>query len=165
MNQLYVETSIEIAAPASRVWAVLTSPALNSQWSGLFGAKGAIDTDWKPGGPVNWRNAGGEVYVQGRVLAVEPSKRLQFSARSTNPALQPPSGLEADDITHTYTLSEQAGRTMLSVAHGDFSKLPNGEAMFPKAKGVWDQVLPRIRELAEQQEGRPNQTLQQTGGA
>ncbi len=150
MTKLYVEASIEIAAPASRVWAVITSPVLNSQWSGLFGAKGAIDTDWKPGTPVRWRNADGDVYVQGRVLTVEQGKLLQFSARSTNPALQPISGLEADDITHTYHLSEQAGRTTLSIAHGDFSKLANGDTTLPKAKGVWDQVLPKIRELAEQ---------------
>ena len=88
--------------------------------------------------------------MQGRVLTVEPGKRLQLIARSTNPALQPLSGLEADDITHTYTLSEQSGRTRLSIAHGDFTKLANGETMFLKVQGVWDQVLPRIRELAEQ---------------
>lgn len=109
MTKLFVETSIEIDAPASRVWAVLTSPALNSQWSGLSGAKGAIDTNWQPGSPVKWRNADCDVYVHGRVLVAEPGRRLQFSARATNPALQPLSGLEEDDITHTYALSE-AGR-------------------------------------------------------
>ena len=150
MTNLYIEASIEIDAPASSVWAVLTSPELNSQWSGLLGAKGAIDTDWHPGSPVKWRNADGDVYVNGRVLTVEPGKLLRFSARSTNPALQPMSGLDADDITHTYALLEQAGHTTFSITHGDFSKLANGEAILPKAKTVWDQVLPRIKELAEE---------------
>lgn len=149
---LYVEASIEIRAPAMRVWEILTSPRYNCKWSDLFGATGPIDTNWERHGPVNWRRAGGEIYVQGRVLASEPGKLLEFTARATNPAMQPISKLEADDITQTYALFEQAGRTVLSIRHGEFSKLPNGEIMHPKAKAVWEQVLPRLKKLAEQVE-------------
>ncbi len=150
MTKLFVEKSIEISAPASKVWAVLTKPEFTSEWSGNFGATGPIDSNWEPGAEVLWKNAEGEVYVQGRALAVEPDKLLRFTVRSTTPALQPISGLDEDDLTQTYALLEHEGRTTLSIAHGDFSKLANGEATLPKATAVWDQVLPKIKDLAEQ---------------
>jgi len=149
MARLYVEKSIDIDAPATIVWTVLTSPKFTEQWSGFFGATGPIETDWNPGGRVSWKNAAGEVYVSGVVTAAETNKLLRFTVRAIKPEMQPMSGLAEDDITQTYALAERAGRTTLSIAHGDFSKLRDGEKIRPGAASVWDGVLPKIKELAE----------------
>jgi uncharacterized protein YndB with AHSA1/START domain len=147
MTKLIAEKSIEIAAPASAVWNVLT--ARTSEWSGLFGAKGPIESDWKSGSEVLWRNAEGVVYVSGRVLACEPAKLLRFSVRSTQREMQPLSGRAEDDITQTYALAEQGGRTTLSIAHGDFRSLAKGEEIYPAVMAGWDTLLVRFKTLAE----------------
>ncbi len=149
MTKLSVEKSIVINAPASRVWTVLTTPKFTQQWSGFFGATGPIDTDWKLGNAIRWKNANDEVYVSGRVVGLENDKLLRFTVRASNPEMQPMSGLAEDDITQTYALTEQNGRTTLSTTHGDFSKLKNGAQILPGAAAVWDGVLPKIKELAE----------------
>jgi uncharacterized protein YndB with AHSA1/START domain len=147
MKTLIAEKSIEIAAPSSKVWAVLT--ARTSEWSDLFGAKGPIASDWKIGSDVLWRNAEGVVYVTGRVLACEPGKLLRFTVRSTEREKQPLSGRPEDDITQTYALLETGGRTRLSTAHGDFSNLAGGEQIYAAVLQGWDTVLTRLKELAE----------------
>ncbi|MBI3491899.1 MAG: SRPBCC domain-containing protein [Acidobacteria bacterium] len=147
MTTLIAERSIEIAAPASKVWAVLTERT--SEWSDLFGAKGPVESDWKVGSEVLWRNADGVVYVNGRVLASEPAKLLRFSVRSTQREMQPLSGKAEDDITQTYALAEHGGHTTLSIAHGDFRNLAKGEEIYPAVMAGWDQLLAKFKALAE----------------
>jgi uncharacterized protein YndB with AHSA1/START domain len=147
MTKLIAEKSIEIAAPASKVWAVLT--ARSGEWSDLFGAKGPVESDWKVGSDVLWRNAEGAVYVSGRVLSCEPAKLLRFSVRSTQREMQPLSGKAEDDVTQTYALAEHGGRTTLSVAHGDFRNLAKGEEIYPAVMAGWDTLLAKFKELAE----------------
>jgi uncharacterized protein YndB with AHSA1/START domain len=149
MANLFVEKSIEIEAPATTVWTILTGPKFTEQWSGFFGARGPIETDWNPGSRVLWKNAAHEVYVSGTVMAAEKNKLLRFTVRAIKSEMQPISGLAEDDITQTYALVEHARRTTLSIAHGDFSKLRDGENIQPGAAAVWDGVLPKIKELAE----------------
>ena len=149
MPRLIAEKSIDIDAPAARVWTVLTTPHFNEKWAALFAAKGPIDSDWKLGSPVLWRNADGQVYVTGAVIALEPNKLLKFTVRSTSKEMQPLSGLAEDDITQTFALSEHDGRTTLSIAHGDFSNLANGEKILPAVVAGWDTILALLKQLAE----------------
>jgi uncharacterized protein YndB with AHSA1/START domain len=149
MTKLFVEKSIDISAPASTVWIVLTSPRFTEQWSGFFGAKGPIETDWRPGSRVLWKNAQREVYVSGAVVDSETNKLLRFTVRDTKREMQPASGLDEDDIAQTYALVEDQGHTTLSIAHGDFSKLFHGDKILPSASAVWDRVLSKIKDLAE----------------
>lgn len=149
MPPLIAEKSIEINAPAARVWTVLTNPQFNEKWAALFAAKGPIDSDWTLGSPVLWRNADGQVYVTGTVIALEPNKLLKFTVRSTTREMQPLSGLAKDDITQTFALSEHDGRTTLSTAHGDFSKLANGDKILPAVVAGWDTILALLKQLAE----------------
>lgn len=147
MTTLIAEKSIDIAAPASKVWAVLTQRS--SEWSDLFGAKGPVESDWKVGSDVLWRNAEGVVYVSGRVLASEPGTLLRFTVRSTQREMQPLSGRPEDDITQTYALAEHGGRTTLSIAHGDFTNLANGEQIYTAVMAGWDTLLAKFKELSE----------------
>ncbi len=147
--KLYVEKSIEIDASPSSVWNVLTRPEFTRQWAGEFGAEGPIDSTWKLGSRVLWRNAKGEVYVQGSVTALDQDKLLRFTVCDVGTELRPVSGLDEDEITQTYALSGQAGRTLLSTAHGDFGKLANAEKIHPLVVALWDRLLPRLKEIAE----------------
>lgn len=149
MTKLVVEKSIDIDAPPSKVWAVLTKPELTKQWATMFGAVGPIESDWRPGSRVAWRNAEGEVYVQGMVRKVDENRRLEFTVRDVNRAMQPTSGREEDDITQTYTLRDDGGRTHLATAHGDFAKLANGAQLFPRVAAFWDELLPKLKALSE----------------
>ncbi|MCC7039606.1 MAG: SRPBCC domain-containing protein [Burkholderiales bacterium] len=150
MDKLYVERSIEIHVRPSRVWEILTEPEWTSRWAVEFGATGPIDSNWKLGSDVLWRNAQGEVYVDGKVTAVARGRLLRFTVRDVlNPELRPASGLADDDITQTYSLVGDAGRTVLSTAHGDFAKLVGGEQLDPFVVSLWGRLLPKVKELAE----------------
>jgi uncharacterized protein YndB with AHSA1/START domain len=149
MTKLVVEKSIDIAAPPSKVWAVLTKPEFTKEWATMFGAAGPIESDWSPGSRVAWRNAEGKVYVQGKVMDVETDRCLRFTVRDVNRDMQPVSGREEDDITQTYTLRDENGRTRLATAHGDFSKLANGAQLFPRVDAFWNELLPKLKELSE----------------
>jgi uncharacterized protein YndB with AHSA1/START domain len=149
MKALYVERSIEIDATPAEVWRVLTWPELTSQWAGEFGAAGPIESDWKLGGAVLWRNGKGEVYVHGRVTAVDPAKLLRFTVCDAARTRRPISGLEKDEITQSYALASLGARTRLSTAHGDFAALPDGEELLPAVGALWDRLLPKLKALAE----------------
>jgi uncharacterized damage-inducible protein DinB len=99
---LVVERSIEIRASPSRVWQVLTEPQWTRQWASEFGAAGPIESMWVPGSEVLWRNAAGEVYVNGVVVAADAGRRLRFTVRDVNhPDRRPTSGQPEDDITQS----------------------------------------------------------------
>ncbi len=84
MEKLFVEKSIKINTPASRVWDVLTKPEFTDQWAPEFsgGAEFHIESDWKLGSPVLWKGQDGSVIVQGNVTALEPNKFLRFTEKA-----------------------------------------------------------------------------------
>lgn len=146
MTELFVKQSIEIDAPTSRVWDVLTKPEYNRQWISNFGGlDGEITSDWKIGSPVLWKGADGNTYVEGNVTAVESGKMLRFTVFDTRSERPPVT--DQDGIT--YTLSELNGHTVLSVKQGDFGKMTDGEKYYNATIGVWEKVLPKVKELAE----------------
>ena len=147
-----VKRSIEISAPPWRVWEILTKPQYTSRWAPEFGAAGPIESDWRLGSLVSWRNEQGEVYVSGRVTDVQPLQVLRFTVRDRNPEMQPTSGSAADDITQTYMLSTRGDRTLLAIAHGDFSKLAKGEELLPAVAAHWERLLAKLKALAEEKD-------------
>ncbi len=59
MPPLFVDKSIEISAHPHNVWDALTQAT--QHWIGNFGMDGAIESDWKLGSPVYWKNKDGTV--------------------------------------------------------------------------------------------------------
>ena len=147
MEKLFVEKSIKINAPASRVWDALTRPDSTDQWALEFsgGAEFHIESDWKLGSPVLWKGQDGSVIVQGNVTALEPNKFLRFTVFDVRG--EKPPVTEEDGIT--YELTEQNGKTMLRLSQGDFSVMAEGEKYHRLSAEVWDRVLPKVKELAE----------------
>ncbi len=147
MEKLFVEKTIEINAPASKVWNVLTRREYTDQWALEFtgGAEFHIESDWKLGSPVLWTGQDGCVIVQGNVTALEPQKLLRFTVfdvRGEKPPVTDEDGI-------TYELTEQNGKTLLRLSQGDFSAMADGEKYRNLSAEIWDRVLPKVKELAE----------------
>ena len=135
MPELVIEKSIEINAPASRAWEVLTDPDLTREWVKEWWPEFIVlESDWVPGSFMHWKAAGGE--IEGKLIDIEPNKLLRYSF--TMP----------QDIV-TLTLDERGGQTLLSVTHGDFAEKPDGEEYYQGALAGWGMSLPKIKELAE----------------
>jgi uncharacterized protein YndB with AHSA1/START domain len=143
MPPLFVDKLIEISAPAHNVWDALTQAT--QHWIGNFGMDGAIESDWKLGSPVYWKNKDGTVIVEGTVTAVEPEKLLRFTVfdvRSEKPPVTDEDGI-------TYQLSAHGSRTTLRIRQGDFSAMPDGAKFRDMSAEIWDRVMLKVKELAE----------------
>src|SRR3989454_5732276 len=149
MEKLFVEKSIKINTPASRVWDVLTKPEFTDQWALEFssGAEFRIESDWKLGSPVLWKGQDGNVIVEGDVTAVEPNRFLRFTVFDVRG--EKPPVTEEDGIT--YELTEHAGKTTFRLLQGDFSVMTEGEKYHRLSAEVWDRVLPKVKTLAEKE--------------
>jgi uncharacterized protein YndB with AHSA1/START domain/DNA-binding transcriptional ArsR family regulator len=63
---------VSIRARPERVWQALTDPSLTQQY--LF--RTAVASSWVPGEPIAYRDPDGRVVIEGRLLEVEPPRRL-----------------------------------------------------------------------------------------
>src|ERR671918_1105470 len=114
MKKLFVDKTIEINAPASKVWDALTKREYTDQWALEFSSGGPqfhIESDWKLGSPVLWKGQDGKVIVEGNVTALEPEKLLRFTVFDVR-MVKPPV-TEGDGIT--YQLSKKNGKTALHI--------------------------------------------------
>jgi uncharacterized protein YndB with AHSA1/START domain len=147
MEKLFVNKTIEINAPASKVWDALIRRENTDQWAPEFTGRAEfhIESDWKLGSPVLWTGQDGSVIVQGNVTAIEPEKFLRFTVfdvRGEKPPVTDEDGI-------TYELTEQNGKTLLRISQGDFSAMAEGEKYRDLSAEIWDRVLPKVKELAE----------------
>src|SRR5262245_49500220 len=146
MAHLIVDQSIKIKAPTDKVWEVLTKPKFNKQWAKYFGGfTGTIESDWKLGSPVLWKEKDGKVVVDGNVSGVYPGKMLRFTVFDTQS--KRPLTSESDGIT--CTLVGHNGDTLLAVRQGDFGGMENGMQYYEATVETWKKVLPKVKELAE----------------
>jgi uncharacterized protein YndB with AHSA1/START domain len=147
MEKLFVNKTIEINAPASKVWNALIGREYTDQWALEFtgGSEFHIESDWKLGSPVLWTDQDSSVIVQGNVTALEPQKFLRFTVFDVR--VEKPPVTDEDGIT--YELTEQNGKTLLRISQGDFSAMADGEKYRNLSAGIWDRVLPKVKELAE----------------
>lgn len=143
MARLFVEKAIEVHAPASKVWDVLTNPALTKEWIKEWWPDLLIlESDWKVGSPMLWKLADGIIGAEGTVSVVEPYTMVRFSFKVNDPTTS-----KQEDLTHR--LEEREGHTKLSVSVGDFGDTPEHELCYPGAVEAWNRSLPKIKELAE----------------
>jgi uncharacterized protein YndB with AHSA1/START domain len=148
LTKLFVDMSIEIHAPASRVWEALTRPQYTEHWAPEFSTGGPpfhIESDWKIDSPVVWKDPSGKTVVEGMVTAVDHLKLLRFTVfdtRAKRPSTTPEDGI-------TFKLTERGATTRLWVSQGDFSALTDGEKYRDLSARVWDRVLLKVKNLAE----------------
>jgi len=148
MSKLFVDKTIEINAPAQKVWKVLTEPEYIDQWVVEFagGAEFHIESEWELESPVLWKDHDGNVIVEGNVTAFRPNEFLRFTVFDTSGERPPVT--EEDGIT--YNIKQQNNKTTLRVLQGDFSTMPEGEKFQQMTAQVWGRVLPKVKKLAEE---------------
>jgi uncharacterized protein YndB with AHSA1/START domain len=148
MQGLFVNQTVEIKADPAAVWTVLTSPEFSQQWATAFtGQPTELVSDWKIGSVVDWQSIPDhKVFVTGSVTACEPEWLLRFTVFDVS--VEPPQDVSSNDGI-TFTLFQHNGSTLLTVAQGDFAKIPDGVIYQRATVANWAKALPRIRELAE----------------
>ncbi len=146
--KLFVDKTVEIDALPFRVWDVLTRPEYTAQWAPEFngGAPFRIQSDWRIGAPVTWQDRDGSTLVEGSVTRFEPEKLLRFTVFDARLG-ERPAVTEEDGIT--FELNRHDGRTLLHIRQGDFSSMAEGDKYRRMSAEVWERVLPKIRQLAE----------------
>lgn len=147
-EKLFVENTIEIGAPASKVWDFLTKPELTKLY--MFGCETV--SDWKKGSPLLWKGQqdGKEIiFVKGEIVDIQPGKKLVYTT------IDPHSGIDdvsENYLTVTYELTEKNGKTTFHVKQGDYSKVAEGERRYKEASNGgegWNPILVEIKKLAE----------------
>jgi uncharacterized protein YndB with AHSA1/START domain len=103
-QDLIVSQSIDVNAPASKVWEALTKPEIIKEY--LFGTETL--TDWRPGSEIFFQGEyEGKTYRdKGIILAMEPEKLISYSYWSAFTGL---ADLPENYSTVTYTLSHPHG--------------------------------------------------------
>jgi uncharacterized protein YndB with AHSA1/START domain len=139
-NDLTLETSININAPASQVWNGLTDPELIKQY--FFGTE--CITDWKKGSKIIYRGIweGKEYEDKGNILDIEKEKFIKYNYWSSF------SGTEDKPENYaeiSYRLQEQNGNTLLTVIQGGIKS----EEARDHSKANWDTILNGLKNLIE----------------
>ena len=132
MSKLFVERSIEINAPASKVWRVFTDPAITRQMGGEY------VSDWKIGSTFGWKAPDGRMLTNGTILQIEPEKILQHDLLDPNATII---------SVITYELREENGRTTLHASEKFTNPIHDKE--YADAVDGWDAALMALKEVAE----------------
>jgi uncharacterized protein YndB with AHSA1/START domain len=149
MEKLFVDKTIDINAPAAKVWDAITKPEYTKVWALEFSSGGPqfqIESTWEHGSPVYWKGEDGTIIVEGNVTSLKQNKLLRFTVFDVRFSERPEVS-EEDGIT--FELSEENGVTTLHILQGDFSSMTDGKKYRDLSAEIWDKVLPAIKRLAE----------------
>jgi len=141
-KSLVFQQFIRIKAPPAKVWAALTSPVLTKKF--MFG--GEAISEWKTGSTLTWRLEGSSKVLKGKIVALEPEKRLSYTI------IDPESGypdIPENYTTVTYELTGEKGETIVSVSDGDFAAVADGEERYKRTVRGWTMALNRLKEIVE----------------
>lgn len=148
MEKLEIQNTITINAAPDKIWDVLTQPEQTRKY--MFGCEAV--TDWKPGSPLLWQmqHEGKDfIPVKGSIIAIEPEKQLVYTVFDPHTTIP---DIPENYLTVTYLLSNENGKTNLTVTQGDFSKVANGEKRYQEMHNNgegWNPILSQIKEIAE----------------
>lgn len=145
MPELFISHSLDVAAPVSSLWKILTENEFIQQY--MFNC--VAETDWKPGSPLLWKGAAdGKVYVKGTIESIDAPRSLAYTIIDPNNASIP--DIPENYLTVTYTLREcgPSGST-LEITQGDYSRVANGQQRYDESAGAGDFILQSIKKLAE----------------
>ncbi|WP_296600345.1 SRPBCC domain-containing protein [Phenylobacterium sp.] len=73
-----LKRTLEIHAPPTEVWRVLTNPELIREWAAAYQDGISIRTSWRQGEPVTWKAPDGTTQAQGAIAAIEPGRLLKI---------------------------------------------------------------------------------------
>lgn len=140
-KNLTARQSIQVNAPAAKVWEALTKPQLIKQY--LFGTEAV--SDWKEGSPVTYSGTWeGKPYEdKGIIKKAIPEKLLQSTYWSNM------SGTEdkpENYVLVTYALEENNGKTLLTITQDNCKT----EESKNQSEQNWKMVLEKLKQVVEQ---------------
>lgn len=144
-EQKIFQKSVEIHAPASRVWQALTTPASMKKWM-MPDLEFEIHTDWMVGSPLLMRgNMNGKDFEnRGMVLQYEPDKHLKYSHLSSISRL--PDRPESYSILD-FVLQPTGERTVLTLTLSNFLS----ESIYKHLSFYWNVTLEVLKRWIEEQ--------------
>ena len=138
-NIAKAETTIKTSA--DKVWTALTDPETIKKY--MFGA--TVVSDWKEGGKIVWKGEweGKSYEDKGKILTLEPKKKLQYSHFS------PLTGL--DDIPENYhivtiDLTEKDEQTIVTLTQDNNAD----EKTKDHSEKNWRMMLASLKKLLEE---------------
>lgn len=146
IKQLIVRKSIEICAPASKVWNIIVSPNTWNQWM-LVPPEVVEEKDDKQqlraGSKVLWKDESGNAYLTGIVTAFELNKKFVLELQDASWTRKAKPG----EVTYAFTLSQKDGETHVEFTLGDLSIDPEAQQWYDAYNK--SRELEIIKELAE----------------
>lgn len=135
-----LKTSIVINDSAAKVWQALTDPAIVKQY--FFGTN--LRSDWKKGSPIFFEGEweGKSYQDKGIILDIDPGKFIKYNYWSSMSGTEDKPENYADI---TYALTEQDGKTVLTVTQGN---VKNQEAK-EHSEQNWQTVFGKMKEMIE----------------
>lgn len=130
--------SIEINVSPEQVWQILVSLDAVTKWAEAFSAETVVESDFKVGSSIVWKDHTGAIGASGIVSAREDAKQLEFTYRDESTANF------ADDYKERFALTSKHGKTTLMIFAGPLAK------KYVKTHSpLWDKALAKIKNLAE----------------
>lgn len=136
-----IKNTMEIDASPERVWDVLTQPGYAKQWGSEFGEGTHVETDWKVGSEVLWKDKDGNIGAKG---VVEVNDRPFILKVAFYDDVNSPAGTPIGEYSETYKLAEENGKTILSTEAG---LLPIQHVKIHAP--LWDKALAKMKAIGE----------------
>lgn len=138
--ELVARANVEVDAPIDEVWNALVNPAKIKKY--MFGTD--VTSDWKEGSAITWKGEWeGKAYEdKGRILAIDPGKRLQYSHFS--PLAGEPD-VPGNYHTVTIVLSENNGRVTITLTQDNNKSQKSKE----HSEQNWSMMLTGLKKFLE----------------
>ena len=125
---------VYIAATPERVWRALTESEFTKQY--YYG--NTVESDWKPGSPMVYRNPDGTESIECEVIEADPPRRLVHTVFFP--------GTEESPSRCTWSIEPRGDATLLTLTHDEF----DGEtATYRSVAHGWVPVLSGLKTLLE----------------
>ena len=136
--------TVNINAPTSRVWHMLTTPELMKKWMISDDIEISISTDWKIGSPMVIRgNMNGKNFENnGTVLQFEPEKTLEYSHLSSTSRL--PDQPESYSIIE-FRMQPMEDLTILTLTVSNFLT----ESIYKHLAFYWNVTVEVLKRMVE----------------
>ena len=141
-----IHKSIEINAPAEKVWKVLLGADYIKIWYTAFGEGLEAKTDWQLGSKAVFNDQKGDGMI-GRIITNEPNKKITIEYDGFMVKGQEDFTSEAALATkgsqETYTLVSASNGTALDIT------CDMDENYFDMMSGMWENAVQKIKKLSE----------------
>jgi uncharacterized protein YndB with AHSA1/START domain len=150
MAELITRHTLDVDAPVSTLWKVLTNNEFIQKY--MFGC--LAETDWKPDSPLLWKGAAdGKVYVKGSIVSINPPYLLSYTIIDPNNASIP--DIPENYLTVTYTLRERGpAASTLEITQGNYAMVAKGQERYKDSANSGGMILQGIKKLAEDLAGK-----------